>query len=300
MDTKSVLGVATNGAGWMLFSSLMKKIITFSLKQILIQRSNPALIGTAEIQLELLLSSMLFLSRESIRVALMRLDATTSTNFQKLINLSWFPALILLFVCIYVMVMLQNTWSNSVEPIVVKYYCLGALLEACGEPLHNAYRNSLCISPGLNADTVAIFLSCVTTVICVSYMDLGIVGYGIAQVVHGLSDLIILILYVYCTPIHGKIRTLSDFLPRFVLFPLNSSSSSSSADSSGNTVNNKNKNSEHWVMTSIRYNFDVNSLYLMLSSFSTCVLKHLLTQTDKIILSVTASNYNQVCMMYDV
>jgi len=214
-----ILEVATGGAGWMLLTSIAKKIMNFGLKQILIRQSTPELMGAADIQLELLLSTLLFLSRESIRGALIRIDASDKKQFQYLINLSYIPGFVLLIVTFIIATRFQEyTWSSTISPLVIQCYCLGALFEAFGEPFHNAFRNNLNITPGANADTVAIFLGSLTTVICTSkYFDMGIYGYGLAQVIHGFADLVVFMYYASNTPIHGELKSISDFMPKYTL-----------------------------------------------------------------------------------
>lgn len=314
-----VVNVATSGAGWMFFSSLLKKLMSFALKQVLIRQSNPALIGTAEIQLELLLASLLFLTRESIRGALMRVDGADRRQFQRLVNLSWVPAAVLLLVNIAVATLLKDTWSDAVPPAVVQLYCLGALLEAAGEPLHNAFRNGLCLAPGLNADAVAVFLGSLTAVVCTTSAGtdavraaaalvgahptllawlpesdattagLGILGYGLSQVVHGGADLVLLAAHVPTTPIHGTVHVWTDFLPG-VLPETGDMESEPEAENGANGAR-----SSLWQFCAAWLDrlFGLPSLHLALSSSSTNLLKHLLTQSDKILLSLTASLFNQ-------
>lgn len=329
-----ILQVATGGAGWMLLTSIAKKIINFGLKQILIRQSTPELMGAADIQLELLLSTLLFLSRESIRGALIRIDASDKKQFQYLINLSYIPGFILLVVTFIICFGFQEyTWSSTISPIVIQCYCLGALFEAFGEPFHNAFRNDLNVAPGANADTVAIFLGSLTTVICTSrYFDMGIYGYGLAQMIHGFADLVVFIYYASSTPIHGEIKTLSAFIPSYI-WSINAVTHVSTASNESTSLEgvcskqqNKSGNEKACALKNretvslaprgdinasstcnsvsdmsiydklnkwVDINFNMKIVTFATSSFSTSILKHILTQADKIMLTLTATNYNQ-------
>lgn len=298
VDTSRIVSVATSGAGLMLVTTVVKKVITFALRQVLFRQANPTLIGAAEIQLELLLSSLLFLTRESIRTAVLRVDGSDPQKFQHIINLSWLSPLVLACICAYVVLFQgMSTWNSDVSPLVIQLYCLGALFEACGEPFHNAFRNCLNISAGANAETVSIFLSSVVTVVAVVYLDLGILGFGLGQVVKGLFDFLVLAYQACTSPIHGRVHGIAEFLPRIRLTGDGNNGASRGARDGGVVeCVTDNEKVVVWptALTSfLSRNFDATSLNLTASAYSTCLIKHLLTQSDKIMLSLTATNHDQ-------
>ena len=57
---------------------LFSRLISFALNQALVRLATPDVYGTVSIQLELLLNTILFLSREGFRNALLRADVTIS------------------------------------------------------------------------------------------------------------------------------------------------------------------------------------------------------------------------------
>lgn len=290
VDASKIVSVATSGAGLMLVTTVIKKLITFGLRQVLVRQVNPTLIGAAEIQLELLLSSLLFLTRESIRMAVLRVDGSTTIKFQHIVNLSWLSPLVIACICVYVVVFQgSTTWSAEVSPLVIQLYCLGALLEACGEPFHNAFRNCLNISASANAETVSVFASSVVTVVTVAYLDMGILGYGLGQVVKGLLDCSVLMYQACSYPIHGQVHGIHAFLPRAVSVSVCGDTDAKRTMKS--TTMTKTKCNSYYSLLSC--NFDMTSLNLTASSYSTCLFKHLLTQSDKIMLSLTASGHDQ-------
>ena len=79
----------------MVIASIIKKLFTFSLNQYLIRNVELSLIGTAEIQLELFIATLLLLSRESIRIAVTRIDITHQTSFNQIVNISYIPVLLI-------------------------------------------------------------------------------------------------------------------------------------------------------------------------------------------------------------
>jgi oligosaccharide translocation protein RFT1 len=54
---------AFSGASWLFSTAIFHKGLTFMLTHTLVRMTNPEIFGLAAIQLELLLSSLLFLSR---------------------------------------------------------------------------------------------------------------------------------------------------------------------------------------------------------------------------------------------
>lgn len=61
-----------SGVSALVFLQAASRVVTFVLNQALVRLASPAIFGTAAIQFELLLSSILFLCREGVRLALLR------------------------------------------------------------------------------------------------------------------------------------------------------------------------------------------------------------------------------------
>jgi oligosaccharide translocation protein RFT1 len=149
------------------------------------------------------------------------------------------------------------SWCGNVSRNVVLFYCLGATLETMGEPWYNMYNSHFQMQPRVRAESVALTLKCVVTFIAVVKMELGVMGFGLAQVIYGASYLCTLILY-YKLP--QNTLTLSDYLPSIGIF-----------SSNGHSL------------------FDSDSLSVAFSMTGTTILKHLLTEADKITLTVITS-----------
>ena len=68
----NLLSATLSSASSLVFLQFFSRIFTFALNQALVRLASPQTFGTAAIQFELLLSTILFLSREGVRNALLR------------------------------------------------------------------------------------------------------------------------------------------------------------------------------------------------------------------------------------
>lgn len=251
-----------------------QKVVSFTLNQLLVRWTSPAVFGLASIQLELLLSTLLFLSREGVRLALLRETVTTLDQRQRFVNLSWVPALVLC--AMSALVLLWQNLNTQSAGAVVAMYCLGALAEALGEPWVNAYQNSSLVAPKMQAETTAVFAKSATTLVTVALWDMGIVGFGIAQIVYGTVYLVVLVGYYQAANFSSCSAAphmrLVDFFPRIAI--LDSNDYVGSDREQGNF-------------------FGVRALSVALTATSSGLLKHILTEADKIVLSLARSSFDQ-------
>ncbi len=118
---------------------LGSRVFSFVLNQALLRIATPSAFGTAAIQFELLLNTILFLSREGVRTALLRVNSPESQHS----NVAFIPFLLgcpiaLTTSYLYVAYASEET---SVQPYfreAVLLYVVGALIELMKEPMHNA------------------------------------------------------------------------------------------------------------------------------------------------------------------
>nr|XP_018263913.1 oligosaccharidyl-lipid flippase [Kwoniella dejecticola CBS 10117]OBR86071.1 oligosaccharidyl-lipid flippase [Kwoniella dejecticola CBS 10117] len=148
---------------------LLSRLLTFSLNQALLRLASPAVFGTAAIQFDLICSSILFLSREGIRNALLRTksteknkstsprntttDATTTTNWpdnqdasvsvseRQVQALSIIPLRLGLLISVilgsmYVYSSDEATSSQAYFHVSLGLYVLASLMELSIEPLY--------------------------------------------------------------------------------------------------------------------------------------------------------------------
>jgi len=133
---------------------LGSRILTFVLNQALFRLASPQAYGTAAIQFELILSTILFLSREGVRNAMLRAwprDTTIRSQSNSsddrtpaLTNLSILPILLGLPVSVATTIVYGTLASSDArrQPYfngALSIYALAALSELCSEPMHNQY-----------------------------------------------------------------------------------------------------------------------------------------------------------------
>ena len=254
--------------------SIVQKIITFALNQIMVLSTSPEVLGQAAVQLELLLSTLLFLSREGIRLSTLRQSVGSSASFQSLVNISWLPPLIVLVLSALIS-FLRDYFVPDYNSTVVYMYSAAALIECLGEPLYNMFQNVANIKPRLSAETTAIFTKSVVTVLCVAHWDLGVHGFGIAQLAYAITYM--LVLWYHClaavrnkeAQFTGSALRCRDLLPRLI---------STATKDTGYASNSL---------------FEGNVLSVAVTLTCSSLLKHLLTESDKIALTLSASTYNQ-------
>ena len=70
----------------MMLMNFIQRLTSFVLNQSMISYTTPEVLGLAAISLELLLSTLLFLSREGIRMACLRETIKTTSHRQYVVN----------------------------------------------------------------------------------------------------------------------------------------------------------------------------------------------------------------------
>lgn len=256
-DSSYLLSTAT-----LLFAiNVIQKVCSFTLNQLLLRYVSPEIIGQASIKLELFLSTLLFLSREGIRLALLREKIDTERKIRSLVNISWIPAVVLAVATASIL-----TYQLIFKGVVIwvyLLYCVGALFESLGEPFYNIYQSKLDVVPRVRAESIALFLRSASIFLLINF-KYGIDSYGIAQVMYGGSYLIILIA-------HYK---RSNMIVRYFL-PAPLLGAKSSKSSLLNSIANSDTLRESYEIT------------------RSSILKHLLTEADKIVMTFTMNDRDQ-------
>ena len=99
----SLIGKAVSTAGQLAARGLLERVLTFTLNQLLVRFVDPEVFGLASIRFELILSTVLFLSREGLRLAMIRLPQldlmpkpgegrAAKDGRQRFINTCWLSA----------------------------------------------------------------------------------------------------------------------------------------------------------------------------------------------------------------
>lgn len=119
---------------------LFSRLFTFGLNQALFRLASPRAFGAAAIQFELILSTILFLSREGVRNALLRVDTKKRTPATS--NLAFLPIVLgvplaLATSLLFVRYASQEIREQPYFENAIAVYAGAALVELCSEPMHN-------------------------------------------------------------------------------------------------------------------------------------------------------------------
>jgi oligosaccharide translocation protein RFT1 len=159
---KSLLNSSVKSLSFLVALQLFSRLGTSVLNQALVRLASPSAFGTAAIQFELVLSTILFLSREGVRNAILRSKVTTATSTTgkkredptekeheddervKQLNLTFIPALLGVPLAVVTTLVYLKCASEEVrrQPYLaaaVAVYAGAAVVELLSEPMHNRY-----------------------------------------------------------------------------------------------------------------------------------------------------------------
>jgi oligosaccharide translocation protein RFT1 len=133
---------------------LGSRLFTFGLNQSLLRFISPGAFGIAAIQFELLSSTILFLSREGFRNALIRAWSEKKPEDVGISNLTLIPTIIGIPVAglgslVYRASCSKETASQPYFNIAVIIYALASCLELASEPLHIRYIQNVTLRHGM-------------------------------------------------------------------------------------------------------------------------------------------------------
>ena len=121
---------------------LFSRLFTFALNQALLRLVSPSAYGTAAIQFELLLSTILFLSREGVRNALLRASKDKMKQSYGISNLSFLPFVAGIPLAASITLLYGSFAGKDVKSqphfmLSIWIYALAAVVELLAEPIHN-------------------------------------------------------------------------------------------------------------------------------------------------------------------
>jgi oligosaccharide translocation protein RFT1 len=259
-------------------AGLVQKVINVSANQYQINQTAPEVLGRVSIQLELLLMTLLFLSREGIRIAVLKEKLYSQMDVQAAVNISWVPSCLLAMITVGISVFHYVYLSES-DLTIIYMYAMSTCIECLGEPCYNLFQNMSDIKPRLSAKTLAILMKSIVSVAGIVCFPGTVLTFGMAQLSYSSTHTAVLLLYWYHTDLSilGKdddhsfkaVGNMRILLPRSLNVPRKVSVSSTPQYIYPHILNNA------------------------LSSSASSVLKHFLTESDKIVLTISASNYDQ-------
>lgn len=181
---------------------LFSRAFTFALNQALVRVASPEVFGTATVQFELLLSTILFLSREGVRNALLRSHTTSppryggGPNSVKAANVATIPILLggplaLLAPILYYSLAAHSTRSQPHFPLAVTLYAIAALLELLAEPLYIRAISELKVNARVRAEACAVVAKALGSFALLTLCDKewSLVAFAGGQVAYGAAVL---------------------------------------------------------------------------------------------------------------
>ena len=182
---------------------LGSRAITFALNQALLSLTPPAAFGTATIQLEPLLNTVLFLAREGIRNALLR-SYDQSNISQKVIKLSLIPLSLGLFVAtgFFGFYASRITLDVATQPFfkqTVALYALATCIELASEPYFNRALIVNDVKLRVSIEGTAVVARALTTLLTILYgrETYALLAFGVGQLVYALTLLLRYALHYY-------------------------------------------------------------------------------------------------------
>ncbi|KAJ3166689.1 Oligosaccharide translocation protein rft1 [Geranomyces variabilis] len=178
LTTQDALNSSIKGAGYLFLLQLSSRMATFLLNNFIHRVSSINTVGIAS-DLELLSGTILFLSRENLRMALLRnvtddvSGAETSpekesaeqrekrnrTQRQKLVNLSFLPLLAGLLLVFFMATFMREYLDKSSAWM----YVIAALLELCSEPMYLLVQSGLMYRARARVEGSGLLVRCLVT-----------------------------------------------------------------------------------------------------------------------------------------
>ena len=162
----NLLAASLSSISSLVFLQLFSRVFTFILNQALVRLATPQTFGTATVQFELLLSTTLFLSREGVRVALLRQRKNVPPDLAR--NISLLPAYVGAPIAVALAVLYSTTSAPAARAqphfhLSVSIYAFAAALELASEPLYIRAQNELRVDVRVRAEGAAVFSKTLVT-----------------------------------------------------------------------------------------------------------------------------------------
>ncbi|KAI8848949.1 Rft protein-domain-containing protein [Chytridium lagenaria] len=139
------LSASVKGAVQLLLLQIWSRMSTFILNQIALRFITREVLGIVALEMELLSSTILFLSRESIRMALLRSmkdgrDTKNVSDFekvelQKTVNMTWISIIIGFLLSLGISIYFTVTASGNYAPVIT-VFSFAAFCELLSEPMY--------------------------------------------------------------------------------------------------------------------------------------------------------------------
>ncbi|KAF8136134.1 Rft protein-domain-containing protein [Boletus edulis] len=255
---------------------LVSRLVTFVLNQGLIRLVSPQAYGTAAVQFELLMSTILFLSREGVRNSLLRIwpqqtnmdqpaSAVSVAQCANLAALPFFLGLPTTFVTVvlYAFSASETTANQPHFHLALLIYATAAVGELLSEPMHNRAMGEVRTDARVKAEGLGIIVKTITTYLILLYDDnrrhlgeLALIAFALGQLAYSAT-----VFWTY-----------KPQFPESSLWPI----------SLPEQHQTPKKNS--WSRLVANF-FDPDALHLSMTMTSQSIVKHFLTEGDKFLVS---------------
>ncbi|CCG82580.1 putative Nuclear division Rft1 protein [Taphrina deformans PYCC 5710] len=256
----SLLESSLKGTTYLILLQAVSRVLTFTLNQLILRYTTPSIFGFATIQLELLLSTILFLCREGFRTAVQRLPVQGNNDrVQEIINISYIPVTAGLFISSVLSAAYISRAPDESRRIdyftsTVSIYAFSTIIELLSEPGYNVALHKLRYKVRASCEGLAILSRCIVTFLVSVYggPEIGALAFALGQLAY---SIILLITYTF------------------------------SLDSKPETILARRLSTGKW--------FDSSLLTLSLTNTARGLLKHILTEGDKFMISCFSANEEQ-------
>lgn len=177
-------------ASLLVLLQLGSRLVTFTLNQALLSYTTPAAFGTATVQLEPLLNTVLFLCREGIRGALAR-QSRSNLSSTEVTKLSLLPValglpLSLAGFCIYARNTSPAVYQQDFFTVSVLLYGLSTVIELASEPYFNRAQLELDVKLRVSIEGSAVIARALTTLLFVLYGrdQVALLAFGAGQLAY--------------------------------------------------------------------------------------------------------------------
>jgi len=259
-----MLGSLINsGLIWTFYMNWITTGLNFVFNNLVITQVGPDAYGIAAVKLNLILTTLLTFVREGVRLASIKEGSIDDIISKKrVIIIGWYPSYLLCIITIPVLLFQYNNININInENIALLMYCIAAIIETIAEPWFNAFAHSGNPIPGLQATAGAASFQKLGIFIGFYFQLNSLLCFGIGQIVYSIAFTIALMMQTsQLIESTNEAIQYSDFHP-------------------------------HHFFNSISIDKD---FYIMqwtaIQSTTTAVLKHILTESDKALLSFTVSS----------
>jgi len=187
MESSSLASTSSH----LVFLQIFSKLATFIPNQLIVRIAPPEVYGTASIQFELLLSTILFLSREGVRNASLRTGSSDRSPAIKNVALLPFLAgapITIMFSAIYFF----NSTSARQQPLFTPSVCiisLAAIVELLAEPFHIRALTTLRINARVRAEGAAILAKSMVSlaVMLVGRAPMSLIAFALGQLAYAVT-----------------------------------------------------------------------------------------------------------------